>query len=53
MGGLHFAALVCSGRYYLPVLLGLVAQHWYLLGLLMEYRVLSSDVVDLPKLGFA
>ena len=33
--------------------LGPVAQHWYLPSLLLEYCVLSSDVVALPKLGFA
>ena len=53
MGGLHVVAPVCLGRYYLSVLLGLIAQHWYLLGLLPEYRVLPFGVVVLPKPGFA
>ena len=49
MEGLHVVAPVCLGRYYPSVLRGLVAQHWYLLGLLLEYRVLPSGVVILPK----
>ena len=53
MGCLHFVIPVCSGHYYLLVPLGLVARHWYLLGLLLEYHVLPFDVVVLPKLGFA
>ena len=53
MGCLHFVAPVYLGRYYLPIPLSLVARHWYLFGLLPEYRVLPSDVVVLPKPGFA
>ena len=41
------------GRYYLPVPLGLVTRHWYLFGLLLDYRVLPSSVVVLPKPSFA
>ena len=52
MGGLHVVAPVCLGRYYPSVLRGLVAQHWYLLGLLPKYRVLPSGVVVLLKPGF-
>ena len=52
MGCLRFAAPVYSGCYCLLVLRGLVAQHWNLLGLL-QYCVMSSDVVALPRPGFA
>ena len=52
MGCLHFAAPVGSRRYCLPVLRGLAAQHWNLLGLL-QYYCLPSNVVALPKPDFA
>ena len=53
MGGLHVVAPVCLGHYYPLVLLGLVAQYWYLLGPVPEYRILPSGVVVVPKPGFS
>ena len=52
-GMLTFYRSDLLGRYYLLVPLGLVARHWYLLSLLLEYHVLPSSVVVLPKPSFA